>query len=141
MESGIEHGNLGDIRAEDLLADVDSGQIVGVVQRAEDLAFVNRFLDGGVHEDGTGEFLAAVKDAVADRADLFHIGDASVLRVHEIAGDEFHGLRVVRHLDVHFERFFPLGFDFEIASLDSDPIAHSLCEQMTAGHFHQLIFD
>ena len=73
MEGGIEGHDLRDVR-ENGLHGVDAQQVRRVVERGEVAAEGDLLQDVVVHEDGTGEEVAALDDAVAHRLDVLEGG-------------------------------------------------------------------
>jgi hypothetical protein len=86
---------------------------------------------------GLGE-LAAVSEAVTDRADLVYAGDNSVLGVCEQLKDESNSFIVSRHRVICLVGFFAGALVCDRAG-QADLFAKSLCKHLTVLHVEELI--
>ena len=120
VEGGVEDGYVGDA-GEDLFAGLDAAEVGGVMERAEDDAFADAFLDGFVDLDGLGVGLAAVQDPVADGFDLGEGFQHAAGRVDQFFADGAQGFAVVLDGQVFFEFAVVAGMVDQMGIFHPDP--------------------
>ena len=109
------------------------------MQRGEGDALSDGGHDIVVNADGSGEFLAAVDDTVADSADLRHVLDHAVLCGGQLIQNCSDGLGMCGHGDVLIKNGLAvLGFMGEV-TVDADALAQAFSQQLLAVHVEQLI--
>ena len=95
VEGRVEGDDLRD-RREHGLHGTDAQQVRRIVERGEIAAEVDLLQDVVVHEDGTGEEIAALDDAVADRLDVLEGSQDARLGIRQRLQDQLHAHPVVR---------------------------------------------
>ena len=140
VEGGIEHGDHRHAGHE-LLAGLDANDVGGIVQRGKGIAVLNRLHDLVGDDDGLGEFLPAVDDAVANGVDLLHRADHAVLFIDQRIKNGLDGLAVGRHGDGGFLYRFLAGQLRLVgkAAVDANAFAKALGKQLARGGVEQLI--
>gem|GEM_PF-6031343 len=103
VEGGVEDADLGHAGHE-FGAGVDTEDVGRVVEGCEVDAFFEGIHDLRGDEDGVGEFLGAVDDAMSNGVDFLHVFEDAVLFVGEGIKDHFYADAVV--FDVGFEDDF-----------------------------------
>ena len=140
MEAGVEYGNLGNAGHHGL-AGTDTGEVVGVVQRAKLAALFDGCDNLLVHDNGAGELLTAVQNAVTYGRDLRERSDYAVLGRYEGIENQLDGFLVVGHLDVDLVIFLAFGLQLEVAAGDADAVTHTLGDNLLGLHIDELILD
>ena len=142
VEGGVENGDLRDLGAHDPAAGFDAGDVGGVVERGEGDAVLNGLHDVLVDENGGGEGLAAVDDAVADGIDLGHGLDDAVFLARELVDDGRDRFRMGREVDVLIEDRLVAdeGLMLQMAA-DADALAKTFREDLLAVHIKELVFE
>ena len=108
------------------------------MERSERNALFDRPDDGVVDHDALGEPLAAVEHAMADRADLGHVGEHAVLRIGELVDDELRREGMIGDVDVEFELFASRSGVAHMSAL-TDAFAQTLGHDLPGIHIEQLI--
>jgi hypothetical protein len=97
VEGRVEDADLGD-SGQERLAGLDALEVMGVMEGRELDALADRGLDLVRDQDGLGEVLAPVDDAVPDAVDLALLADDAVLGAEEEVQDHFDGHAVIEDL-------------------------------------------
>ena len=127
MERRIEHHRHGHA-GHDLLTGTDADQVGRIMQRRQIAAGFDSLDHLFVHQNGAGEILSSVYHTVSHRVDLGKGTDHAHLLIGELLDHQLHRGGMIRHIR-HFLHFFParrlMG---DVASIDADPLAQSLCQ-------------
>ena len=137
MESGIKHGNIGDI-AKDLFGGLDTQDAGRVVQRGQGAQLAQGLDHFGGDQAAGLELFAAVDHAVADGVDL-----ADIINDLAIAGGHLlHNLSKcfgVSGEDGRGGGFIAVGFMGNHAAFHANALAQALAQHLLAVHIDQLI--
>ena len=140
VEAGVEHSYLG-YAGHHSLASADTGQVVGIVQRSELAALFDGCNNVFVYDNGAGELLTAVENAMSYCGDLRQGFDHTVLGRYESVQNQLNRLFVVSHLDVYLVIITAVCLELEITACDTDTVAHTLGDHFFGSHIDQLILD
>ena len=143
MESSVEGDDLRDGR-ENLLHGVDAQQVRRIVERGEVAAEGDLLEDVVIHEDGAGEEIAALDDAVTHRLDVLQGLQDARLGIRQGFQDELHAHFVVCNRDVLHD-FVPAGRSvLEDAGGKADLLGDTLrddVEHVVVLHVEQLVLN
>ena len=139
VETGVKYGYLRNA-GHNFLASADTGQVVGVVERAKLAALFNCLDYLFVDDNGAGELFTAVENSVSYRTDLGKLGDHTVLGVGQSLNYDRNRLAVVLHIHVDLISVLSGNLMLKSAAGDTDTLAKTLCKKGVVGHINELIF-
>ena len=143
VECGIEGDNLGD-RGKGILHSPDTKKVGGVVERGEIRAELYLSKDVLIHEDRSGEEIAALHDAVTHGFDVFERLQDAGLGVCEGSQDKLHTHFVVRDWNVCDNFVLAGGRILEDTGGKADFLCYTLgnnVKHIVALHIKKLVLD
>ena len=136
MELGIKNSHIG-FAGHQLFASFDTGEVGGVVQRAEGEAVTDNLLDLFSDQHGSSDFFAAMEHTVTDGNDLVQISDNTHFGIDQLFADLFKSVNMVSDLDDLF-KFEAVGFFVDqIGIVSTDTLKDTLGENGLFFHFEQ----
>ena len=139
VECSIEYCNHRNVRAHNLAASLDAGQVRRIVKRCQRYAVLDSLEDLLGDDNAVREELAAVYNAVTYCVDLAHRGDDTLFRIEQNVDNRLDRFLVSRHCDVELELLIGLVAGVGQHTVDADALAQALRHYLARLGVEQLV--